>query len=89
MAGGAYFEACGLEVGREVAVTGFDDMPVAQHLKPGLTTLRQPVWDVGKAVINLLITFLKGEQPAATQILLAPELVVRESSLGGAQEHQA
>ncbi len=82
-------EACGLEVGREVAVTGFDDMPVAQHMKPGLTTIRQPVWDVGKAVINMLITFLKGEQPAARQILLAPELVVRESSLGSAQEHHA
>lgn len=75
-------EACGLHVGQDVAVTGFDDMPVAHHFKPTLTTLRQPVWEVGRAVINLLIGCLNGEPPAAQQILLSPELVVRESSLG-------
>ena len=73
-------EACGLQVGRDVAVTGFDDMPVAHHFKPGLTTVRQPVWEVGQAVINLLVSLLQGEQPR--QILLSPELIVRESSLG-------
>ncbi len=75
-------DACGLEVGREVAVTGFDDMPVVHHFKPSLTTLRQPLWEVGRAVINLLIALLKEEQPARQQILLPPELIVRESSLG-------
>ena len=75
-------EACGVEVGSEVAVTGFDDMPVANHLKPSLTTLRQPVWEVGRTVVNLLIAQLRGEQPATQRILLRPELVVRESSVG-------
>lgn len=75
-------EACGVEVGSQVAVTGFDDMPVANHLKPSLTTLRQPVWDVGRTVINLLIAQLRGEQPATQRVLLRPELVVRESSVG-------
>ncbi|MEP7290387.1 MAG: LacI family DNA-binding transcriptional regulator [Chloroflexota bacterium] len=75
-------EACGLQPGIDVAVIGFDDMPVAYHVKPSLTTLRQPVWEVGKAVINLLIAQLRGEQPAAQRLLLRPELVVRESSVG-------
>lgn len=75
-------EACGVAVGSEVAVTGFDDMPVAHHFKPSLTTLRQPLWDVGREVINLLIAQLKDEQPVRQSILLPPELVIRESSLG-------
>jgi DNA-binding LacI/PurR family transcriptional regulator len=75
-------EACGLTVGRDLAVIGFDDMPVAHYLKPGLTTLRQPIWDVGRTVIHLLIELLKGETPPEQQILLSPELVIRESSLG-------
>jgi DNA-binding LacI/PurR family transcriptional regulator len=81
-------EACGHTVGRDLAVTGFDDMPVAHYIKPGLTTLRQPIWDVGRTVINVLIDLLKGEQPAESHILLSPELVVRESSLGYAWSHQ-
>ena len=75
-------EACGLQAGVEMAVVGFDDMPVANHVKPSLTTVRQPVWEVGQAVIKLLIAQLNGEQPAPQRILLRPELVVRESSLG-------
>ena len=63
-------------------MTGFDDMPVAQHLKPSLTTLRQPVWEVGRTLIHLLIALLREEQPAAQHILLPPELVVREFEPG-------
>ena len=75
-------EACGLHVGQDIAVTGFDDMPVAHHLKPSLTTLRQPVWDVGHRVIDLLAALLHGQAPEEQQILLAPELIIRELSLG-------
>jgi DNA-binding LacI/PurR family transcriptional regulator len=75
-------ESCGLEAGVNIAVTGFDDMPVAHHFKPSLTTARQPVWDVGRAVINLLIAQLKGDTPVTRHHLLRPELIVRESSTG-------
>jgi DNA-binding LacI/PurR family transcriptional regulator len=77
-------EARGIQVGAELAVTGFDDTPLAEHIRPRLTTLRQPVWDVGRAVIRLLIAQLHDEDisPEGRQVLLAPELVVRESSLG-------
>ncbi len=77
-------EARGLQIGPEIAVTGFDDMPLAEHIRPRLTTLRQPVWDVGRAIVKLLIAQLHEEllSPEARHVLLAPELVVRESSLG-------
>ena len=77
-------EARGIQVGPELAVTGFDDTPLAEHIRPRLTTLRQPVWDVGRAVIRLLIAQLHDEDisPEGRHVLLAPELIVRESSLG-------
>jgi DNA-binding LacI/PurR family transcriptional regulator len=73
-------ESCGLRVGQDIAVTGCDDM--AHYVKPELTSLRQPVWEVGRALINLLIALLKDEHPEEQQILFPSELIIRESSLG-------
>jgi DNA-binding LacI/PurR family transcriptional regulator len=75
-------EERGLVVGRDIAVTGFDDMPVIVYLRPGLTTLRQPAWDVGQRVIEILVDQLEGNVSEAKQVLLPPELIIRESSRG-------
>jgi DNA-binding LacI/PurR family transcriptional regulator len=72
----------GFVVGRDVAVTGFDDTPVAQYLEPGLTSLRQPVWEVGQHAVNLLVNLLKRETSEVQQILIPPQLIVRGSSQG-------
>lgn len=74
-------EARGLMIGKEIAVTGFDDLPTAHHLTPRLTTVRQPIWAVGKAVISLLVGQLNGEARPTQQIVLSPEVIIRESSL--------
>jgi len=72
----------GLRVGNDVAVTGFDDIPLVEHLTPSLTSIRQPVWEVGQLVIDRLVSFLETQQmPDPRGILLKPELVVRASSL--------
>jgi DNA-binding LacI/PurR family transcriptional regulator len=73
----------GLRVGQDIAVTGFDDMPVSQYFKPALTTLRQPVWEVGQRAVKLLVDLLQGRTPEEQQILLAPDLIIRESTHGG------
>lgn len=70
----------GLEVGRDVAVIGFDDVPMAQYLRPPLTTLRQPVWEIGQQAIAMLLQLLNGKPPAERHVLIAPELVRRASS---------
>ena len=72
-----------LVVGRDVAVTGFDDVPVIRYFRPGLTTLRQPVWEVGQQTVKLLVDLLQGKEVTNQHILLAPELVLRESTQGG------
>ncbi len=72
----------GLQVGRDVAITGFDDLPLTQYMTPGLTTVRQPVWEIGQRVMQILLSQLR--EPAAKNQyeLYAPRLIARESTLG-------
>ena len=77
----AIYEA-GLQPGRDVAVIGFDDVPTAQYLRPPLTTLRQPIAEVGERVVNMLLQLIRGEELAEREVLLPPTLIVRDSSGG-------
>lgn len=71
----------GLRVGADIAVTGFDDTPMAQYLTPSLTSVRQPIREIGQSVIDLLVSSLEQVPLSETQIVLSPELIVRESSV--------
>jgi LacI family transcriptional regulator len=75
----------GLEVGRDIAITGFDDIPMAEYSHPPLTTLHQPVYEIGEKVCKMLIHRILGETLEEDHIILRPRLVIRESS-GGAGE---
>lgn len=70
----------GLEVGGDVAVVGFDDAPMAQYLRPPLTSVRQPIWEVGQRVIATLTRLMHGQPLAERHVLLLPRLIVRASS---------
>jgi len=70
----------GLQPGKDVAVTGFDDSPLIQYLSPGLTSVRQPIWEVGLAVINILSGYLNQEPVSDSCRLITPELIIRQSS---------
>jgi DNA-binding LacI/PurR family transcriptional regulator len=72
--------AAGLVVGQDVAITGYDDGPLAPFLNPPLTSIRQPIGDVGRAIVHLLLGELRGEPEARRGVLLNPRLVVRSSS---------
>lgn len=71
-----------LIIDHDIAVTGFDDMPTTRHLKPGLTAIVQPIGEVTRAVLSLLLAPLNGEQSAIQPLMLLPDLVIRESSQG-------
>lgn len=73
-------EARGLTVGKDLAVTGFDDLPLSEYLTPPLTTVRQPIWEVGQRLASMLTAILAGNSPENPHVLLDPELVVRASS---------
>lgn len=71
----------GLRVGEDVAVAGFDDIPAAEHVHPGLTTLRQPINEIAEQATEYLLTLISGGSPPSRATLLMPELVIRASSL--------
>ena len=67
-----------LVVGRDIPVVGFDGLGLGAYVTPQLTTIRQPLQQVGALLVRLLIAALRGEAPQG--ILLRPELVVRAST---------
>jgi LacI family transcriptional regulator len=69
----------GLDVPRDVAVTGFDDIPVARHLRPQLTTVRQPIQELGATAFEVLYSMINDAGHAPRDIVLPTRLVPRES----------
>ncbi len=74
-----------LQVGRDISVVGFDDIPMASQVFPKLTTVRQPLADMGETALDLLVTLIEGRTPIALQRELATELIIRESTARATQ----
>lgn len=70
----------GLSVPGDISLAGFDDIPFARYLTPGLTTIRIPVIELGKQAGLMLMQLVRRERPAEKRILLDTELIVREST---------
>ncbi len=68
----------GRAVPGDVALVGFDDLPIAAHTDPKLTTIHQPVQALGREAARMLVELLDGAQPAS--FVLPTKLVVRESA---------
>jgi LacI family transcriptional regulator len=69
----------GLDVPGDVAVTGFDDIPVARHLRPQLTTVRQPIQELGATAFEVLYSMINDAGHAPRNIILPTRLIPRES----------
>lgn len=71
----------GYAVPDDVSVVGYDDIPLSAFVSPTLTTVRQPVYDIGYAAAEQLIgTLAKSRPPSPTRVILDVELVVRGST---------
>jgi DNA-binding LacI/PurR family transcriptional regulator len=70
----------GVRIPDELSVIGFDDLSFSAWCGPPLTTVRQPLADMGATAARLLVSLANGEQPPHTRIELATRLVVREST---------
>jgi DNA-binding LacI/PurR family transcriptional regulator len=70
----------GLSVPRDVSVIGFDDIKVAAFNNPRLTTIRQPLSNMGRIAAQCVLSQLNKSEPFRKQILVEPELAVREST---------
>lgn len=72
--------AKGLEVPRDLSVVGFDGLPLAEQTLPPLTTVAQPLRDMGGAALRSVLRLAAGERLDSARIELATELIVRGST---------
>lgn len=72
--------ARGLRVPEDVSVVGFDDSEQAAIVTPALTTVRQPLAEMGRMAVSLLLRLLEGQRVEALSVELATRVVLREST---------
>jgi LacI family transcriptional regulator len=71
----------GLRVPEDVSLVGFDDIPLAAQVHPPLTTVRQPLQQMGRSAVNTLLAMIAGIEAPSPLITLPTELVVRASTI--------
>ncbi|MEM8931080.1 MAG: substrate-binding domain-containing protein, partial [Acidobacteriota bacterium] len=74
------FLDAGLRIPDDVSVIGFDDIQSAAFHNPSLTTIRQPLREMGEAAARLLVERLTDDPPFPSVVTLETELVVRRST---------
>jgi DNA-binding LacI/PurR family transcriptional regulator len=76
------FEDSGLKVPADISVLGFDDIYAAAFHNPTLTTIRQPLFQMGRLAAETLLSSLRGEVANGAPLILTvePELIVRQST---------
>jgi len=72
--------AAGRRIGRDMSVTGFNDMPFVDRISPPLTTVRIQHAEMGRQAADVLLAELGGAPSPARDIMLEPLLVVRDSA---------
>jgi LacI family transcriptional regulator len=70
----------GLHIPKDIAVVGFDDIPLAEYYDPPLTTIRLPAFGLGWAGGERLIRLIQGEKLDREEVFLNSELIIRKSS---------
>jgi LacI family transcriptional regulator len=75
------FSQAGVRVPQDIALAGFDDIPLAHLVVPALTTVRVNIADLGGRAARVLLALGNDRDRKPTHTLLTPELIVRESSL--------
>ena len=81
----ALYEA-GLSVPRDLSVIGIDDIDICAFLSPSLTTVRQPIQEMGKRTAELMSKLIAGEEEGIGSTVFGYELVVRESTVSPLRE---
>ncbi|XVS61320.1 LacI family DNA-binding transcriptional regulator [Actinosynnema sp. CA-299493] len=70
----------GLRVPEDLSVAGFDDIDLSRATRPALTTVRQPLQEMGRIAVTQLMRVLDGHRPEALHLELSTTLVVRDST---------
>lgn len=78
----AVLAAANRRIPQDVAVVGYDDSPIATSVTPRLTSVRQPIEEMGHEMARLLVEAVEGTDTVQRRVILATELVRRASSAG-------
>jgi DNA-binding LacI/PurR family transcriptional regulator len=76
----------GLRVPEDVAIVGYNDIPLASRLIPGLTTVHVPIHELGSVAARMLLDQIESGVVTPRRVVFAPQLVVRGSSMAGADD---
>ena len=79
----------GMSVPRDLSVIGYDDSALIPMTNPPLTTVRQPVAAICRAAVTTLVSIIAGEEVPDTEMLFAPDLIVRGSTAPAPQPEGA
>ena len=71
----------GLRMPKDIGLVGFNNEPVVSLVTPGISSVDQPAFEMGKTAAKLFIERMHNEQMDDVEIVLKPRLVVRESSM--------
>ncbi len=77
----------GLRVPEDIAIAGFDGITSTQIIRPALTTVRQPIPEVGRQAMEMLVARLQNPQLPVERRILPVNLIVRQSTLGNNEQH--
>jgi DNA-binding LacI/PurR family transcriptional regulator len=69
-----------LSVPKDIAVIGFDNIEIGEFSKPALTTVKQPMYEIGKTSSEALLALIKKTKKSPVRIMLKTELIIRESA---------
>jgi LacI family transcriptional regulator len=72
-------KAAKIKVPGEVAVTGFDDIAATRHVAPPVTTVRQPMQQLGEQAVHAVLARVRDRSAARREVVLPTELVIRRS----------
>ncbi|MBO0775683.1 MAG: substrate-binding domain-containing protein, partial [Actinobacteria bacterium] len=70
----------GLRIPQDLSIIGFDDLPAARWVSPPLTTVRQPLAEMGRVAAEMLGDLIEGIPLRSQRVELSTELIVREST---------
>ncbi len=74
------FRERSLQVPQDISLVGFDDIPIAAILNPPLTTLRQPMVEMGRLATQMLLDWISDPEQKPASVILPTELIHREST---------
>jgi len=79
----------GLRIPQDIAIVGYNDIPLASRLIPGLTTVHVPIHEFGSVAASMLLEQIELGELTPKRVVFEPELIVRGSTSADADERSA